>query len=75
MSKELKPCPFCGQPGFVHSADSIGAGFYVACTSIECFCAVGEAYDSYTMPSHCFQSEEQAIEAWNKRAPEQPKSK
>ena len=68
MTEEaIRECPFCGDEAYVASAadDSM---FYVACTSVECFCAMGEGYDRDAMPEHSFRSREAAIAAWNRRA-------
>jgi hypothetical protein len=60
---DLLPCPFCG-------SSAVGlqeAGhFYVSCNA--CFCVVGEAFEENMLPAHIFASEEDAAQAWNKRA-------
>lgn len=64
---EPLPCPFCGGDAAVRG-DSRD-GFYVACSTIDCLVCLGERYDRDAMPDHCFRTEEDAIAAWNKRAP------
>ncbi len=64
MAEELKSCPFCGQSAYVQE----DAGrFYVACTSVDCGCCYGEAWDRDAMPVHQFIDEAEAIAAWNQR--------
>jgi phage/plasmid primase-like uncharacterized protein len=72
MSERLKPCPFCGNGAHVRDDDENyrGAGFCVVCDSVDCFAALGEGYDRDAMPEHRFATEEEAIEAWNRRTPE-----
>lgn len=60
--KKLKPCPFCGEiPTVVH--DTQGYESYdIQCVNGECSC----------MPvTWCYPTQEEAIEAWNRRAGEQ----
>ena len=64
MTTELKPCPFCGADGGIIESDGT---FYAACSSLDCFCAVGEVFDGSSMPEHVFLSEIAAITAWNTR--------
>lgn len=63
MPVELLLCPFCGSGAHITEEDS---RFFAGCD--ECFCAVGEAYDSCAMPCHCFYEEEAAAAAWNARS-------
>jgi len=63
--KPLKRCPFCGHAGAI--AIEGGDRWYVACGNPHCFCALGEIYDPCAMPDHHFQTEENAVAAWNKR--------
>lgn len=65
MSETLKPCPFCGGEAALNG-DS-GCGFYVACTSRDCYAAIGEGYDRDAMPDHSFFDEDLAIAAWERR--------
>lgn len=66
--QELKPCPFCGEPGtVVCDGEGLGAMFYVACGGANCFCCLGEGYDGDAMPSHTFRERAKAIAAWNTR--------
>lgn len=66
IAKALRPCPVCGGEGYI--VDHNDADFFVACTSVDCFCSVGEAYDNAAFPEHVFKSREDAIAAWNRRA-------
>lgn len=66
--KTMLPCPFCGEPGYVVGSDFLGKHlYYAACTSLSCFCCIGEAYDSDACPDHKFTTEQDAANAWNKR--------
>ncbi|MDE2104449.1 MAG: Lar family restriction alleviation protein, partial [Patescibacteria group bacterium] len=69
MTEELKPCPFCGSAAIVRPEEEEGCGFYVCCSSPDCFCCIGEGYDRSAMPEHSFAAREDAIAAWNRRAP------
>jgi hypothetical protein len=62
----LLPCPFCGGKAALVEGDH---RFYVACTSPDCFCAIGEGYDRDAMPDHAFGDEDDAATAWNRRSP------
>lgn len=55
--KELKQCPFCGGEAYVqkHDFDMLNSTYGVIC--LECCC---ETYQFYN-------TQEMAIEAWNKR--------
>jgi len=66
MSGELLDCPFCGSEPFVSEG---GERFYIACSSLDCACALGEGYDACCMPEHSFADEAEAIAAWNTRTP------
>ncbi len=56
---EFKPCPFCGSKATLH--ERTNGKFYVDCAMQLGFCAV--------MPSTWeYKTEEEAIEAWNRRA-------
>ena len=61
---ELLACPFCGSAAGISSDDG---RYFVSCQ--DCFCCLGEAYDSYAMPAHIFYEREAAIAAWNTRSP------
>ena len=61
MTEELKPCPFCGREAKVYQDER---GYYVSCT--HCFTVVGYEAD----PCNDFQTEAEAIAAWNKMANE-----
>jgi Lar family restriction alleviation protein len=61
MEIELKPCPFCGEPGEVAqntSGDYARQWFWWALCSV-CPCELTG-----------FQSESEAVDAWNNRAKE-----
>lgn len=62
----LLPCPFCGDSA--HTTDHDGM-WYVTCNGDDCYCVVGEGYDRDAMPQHAFNSETDAVTAWNRRAP------
>lgn len=68
MTDKLKPCPFCGGEAIMYTIEAhghaiatfmpdYGGGTFIECT--ECTCAIAE------------ESEDTAIEAWNRRAGEQ----
>lgn len=61
MPNELRECPFCGQiPEIFGREYSDGrSAFHVACNNLEC------DVDCRTM---AFDTEEDAIEKWNRRA-------
>lgn len=69
MSKEatagLLACPFCGGEASIREDDGT---FAAVCDNHHCFCCLGEGYDASAMPDHCFDSEDEAIDAWNCRA-------
>ena len=55
---ELKPCPFCGGEAEVRKEDtSNGKSYHVTCTNKHLVYLLG------------FNTEEQAIKAWNRRIP------
>lgn len=55
MAEKLKPCPFCGGEAVVDMDESWFWEWEVFC--IKCGCALGH-----------FDTEEEAIERWNRRA-------
>lgn len=58
---ELKPCPFCGGEGFVaHRTQPAEIGWFYGCGCKRCRVQFGCYNDS----------EEEAIEQWNKRVRE-----
>ena len=63
MADELKACPFCGLPARMGYAI---AGFYVGCWTRGC---CGEGGDDGVL---CFNTEREAVEAWNRRAAPRP---
>lgn len=66
MKQELKPCPFCGNTNplvYEEPIDDKFSEWIVECDNHYCPCNP-VAHDTY-------QSEEEAIQAWNKRAGEE----
>lgn len=60
--EELKPCPFCGGKAFLRKYYYSGGepAYYVECGGVKSTCSV--------MPSTwSYDTEEEAIEAWNTR--------
>lgn len=59
MKNELKCCPFCGAKGTVRQKDNLGT-WIAECSGWECPASymIGMDYDT----------KEEAIEAWNRRA-------
>ena len=59
MSK-LKPCPFCGGEAELVQHQVVGYpdDFYVECVTNECIMSLGGL---------CYETEKEAIEAWNRR--------
>ena len=56
--KELKPCPFCGGKAEIEMDDSWYWNYHVLCQE----CKIG---------TDCYETADEAIEAWNRRADEQ----
>ena len=58
---ELKPCPFCGGEAELVEHEVVGyqTDFYVECVTSECIMCMGGL---------CYPTENEAIEAWNRRA-------
>ena len=66
---KLKPCPFCGEHGRLVRNEFAGrTSYFAACSSLKCFCCVGESWDLDACPDHQFETETDAAKAWNKRA-------
>ena len=57
MNEKLKPCPFCGAKGNV--SYNLIHGYIPHCTNE--FCMLNES-------EYGFETENEAIEAWNRRA-------
>ena len=77
MSEQLKPCPFCGEDAKVYG--DRGVGFFVGCLGQanpgnKCFAAIGENYDRDSWPEHLYQTEAEAVSAWNRRTEPTPES-
>lgn len=53
---KLKPCPFCGSEASINSGTE---DYYVSCRNVDCAAA---------LVARSFSSEEEAINAWNRRA-------
>jgi len=52
---ELKQCPFCGWKAILHTHHH--GNIYIGCANDNCFTHI-----------HKFETEKEAIKAWNKRA-------
>jgi Lar family restriction alleviation protein len=61
----LKPCPFCGKAGEME-VNIDGSGYWVGCSDTKFLFKPGACLHP---PWDYFESEEEAIEAWNKRTP------
>jgi Lar family restriction alleviation protein len=59
MNEELKPCPFCGKKGKLHTIPGSPRFWKVDCINWDC-----------AGMTKCYRSKELAIAAWNKRATE-----
>lgn len=57
---ELKPCPFCGSEATINHKVVLET-WIVECSNISCPASYMIGYD--------YDTEEEAIEAWNKRVP------
>lgn len=57
---ELKPCPFCGEQAEVYETPS--NGYTIVARHDDCCCF------SNLMWGRGYETEEEAIEAWNRRA-------
>jgi len=76
MSEELKPCPFCGGEAHIHEHYTFGGyvpkeypnneplGYAIGCSKYDCR---GKRENT----GFLYDTEAQAIEAWNTRTPEQ----
>ena len=62
MSEKLKSCPFCGDT-YIKTYRS-RAGYQVGCNTVNCIAC--HAY------ARAYKTENEAIEAWNRRASAQP---
>ena len=83
MMDKLKPCPFCGRTPFIHLADEEGnlqpASYaeepfsmitYVLChyqKDNDDMCPIA-TYEGDVLGTWLYESEEEAVEAWNRRA-------
>lgn len=56
--KDVKPCPFCGEPPVIMSSGSHGEGLMIHCIA-----------DCCTHPSSSFYEHRLALEVWNRRDP------
>lgn len=74
MTEELKPCPFCGSEGDAIVTHEVWnrctdhrQGYCIEC--YDCGCSLGfMAYHDGTWDGY-YRTEEEAIEAWNRRSP------
>ena len=58
----MLPCPFCGSPGHVVEIDWKDTTMcYATCSSLDCFCVVGEGYNGQCEPSHAFETKRGAL--------------
>ncbi len=64
--EELLPCPFCGSRANIKRQD----GYYIECSNIKCDIKLGAAASKRYFYAGNFISEQEAIEAWNKRVNE-----
>lgn len=62
--EELKVCPFCGSAAYLTEGGD-GEGWLVSCE--RCYCVMGEGYDLRLGFHGMFKTEEEAIQAWNRR--------
>lgn len=64
MTRELKPCPFCGGKARIVHHSKFGSDY----SAVECMScrAVGEEFSK----NYLYSSDEQAIESWNRRVSE-----
>jgi len=60
---DLKPCPFCGSMAYTIAADNQNYG--VLCHNCECVLGCKIEEDEYTCGA--FDTEQEAITAWNTR--------
>lgn len=66
---ELKPCPFCGGKANIGYGRIASHEAIVTITALCCNCHIGIfKYRSKENEWNTFQTEEEAIEAWNRRA-------
>ena len=69
MTRELKPCPFCGGDGVILARTKQvfdnSIGYIPLCT--DCGCTVGSNIDTEFTAYTDFKTEQEAIEAWNRR--------
>jgi hypothetical protein len=67
--QELKPCPFCGEPGEYDSGHYDGRGIREGGTGSSVYCSSQQCpYFTHACSGEVFDTKEEAIEAWNTRA-------
>ena len=74
MTRELKPCPFCGEKAEVYKADAPfyprlhKEGWYVECLGMNCPADLGINSENCEGSFGMFGTKAEAVEAWNTRA-------
>lgn len=63
MTVELKPCPFCGEPGTVDTTEHHGVTYYiVGCQTKGCYANVSQQMAALPLDLHAKQ-----VAKWNRR--------
>ena len=63
----LLPCPFCGSAGQILKSSQYG-NFAVQCEGATCYVAIGYGLDRDGDEDHFFNTMDEAVQAWNRRA-------
>lgn len=62
MSESLKPCPFCGGKAYLSKLKTtVNIRFFVVCGNTKCIASADQLFGKR------YYSENEAIEAWNRR--------